>query len=56
MDELNGYLLKFSRDKRETGMVTLGKYMIDAKTPLFHDNPSYDPFGILDVIDREQSS
>lgn len=33
--------------------MSLNKYLINAKSPLFHDNPHYSKYDILNVLDKE---
>ncbi len=40
-DEKNGYLINLSGNKSESGLVALDRFMINARTPLFHGNSDY---------------
>jgi hypothetical protein len=33
--------------------MSLGKYLINSKNPLFHNNPSYNQYDALKILDRE---
>jgi hypothetical protein len=54
-DELNQYQLVLSKESKETGLLSLGKYFINSHTPLYHNNPTYNGLGILDILEREQN-
>ncbi len=33
--------------------MSLNKYLINTKNPLFHNNPNYNKYNILEILDRE---
>lgn len=54
-DEKKHYFVTLSKNKTETGIQALDKFLINSRTPHFHGNEKYDPLGVIEFIEKESA-